>query len=63
MSQKVKITLVKSPIGKLPVQRATLRALGLRKIGRTKEFDRSNPAVDGMIRKVSFLLKVEEVNG
>lgn len=63
MAQKVKVTLAKSPIGKMPEHRATVRALGLRKVGKSRVFDRGNAAVAGMIRSVSHMLKVEEVNG
>lgn len=63
MAGKVKVTLIRSPIGKKPDHRATVRALGLRKIWRSNILDGSNPAVAGMIRKVSYMLKVEEVNG
>lgn len=63
MAGKVKVTLIESPIGKKPDHRATVRALGLRKMWRTNILDTSNPAVAGMIRKVSYMLKVEEVNG
>lgn len=63
MGKKVKVTLVVSPIGKKPDHRATVRALGLRRMWRSNILDASNPAVAGMIRKVSYMLKVEEVNG
>ncbi len=63
MAGKVKVTLVKSPIGKKPDHRATVRSLGLRKMWSSNILDASNPAVAGMIRKVSYMLKVEEANG
>ena len=56
---KIKIKLVRSTIGSLPKQRATVRALGLRKIGSVCEHEAS-PAVLGMIRVVSHLVTVEE---
>ncbi|MBM4406417.1 MAG: 50S ribosomal protein L30 [Chloroflexi bacterium] len=56
---KLKLTLVKSPIGHQPDQRATVRALGLRKLNATVEHT-STPAVRGMVQKVRHLLKVEE---
>ena len=37
MAEKLKITLVKSPIGAIPKQRATVEALGLRKLNKTVE--------------------------
>jgi large subunit ribosomal protein L30 len=58
---KVKITLIKSGIGYPKNQKATLVALGLRKMNATKEVE-SNPQMDGMIRTVSHLLKVEKAD-
>ena len=40
MADKVKVTLVKSTIGAIPKQRATVEALGLKKIGKTVELPR-----------------------
>jgi large subunit ribosomal protein L30 len=60
MAQKIKVTLIRSTIGRLPVQRATVRSLGLRKIGSSNVLD-ANPAVLGMVKKVSHLVSVEEV--
>jgi large subunit ribosomal protein L30 len=51
--------LVRSTIGALPKQRATVRSLGLRKIGSTVEQEAS-PAVLGMVKVVSHLVSVEE---
>ncbi len=59
MADKLKITLVKSPIGAIPKQRATVEALGLRKLNHTVEMP-DNDAVRGMIRHVNHLVKVEE---
>ena len=58
--QKFKITLVKSPIGAIPKQRATVQALGLRKIRQTVELQ-DNGATRGMIQRVNHLVKVEEI--
>ena len=55
---KIRIKLVRSTIGALPKQRATVRALGLRKIGSCTEKE-DTPAVLGMIRVVSHLVSVE----
>ena len=55
----LKITLKKSTIGALKVHKATVEALGLRKIGQTVE-QQDNPQIRGMIAKVSHLLSVEE---
>lgn len=60
--KKVTVTLEKSPIGRKPEHRATLRALGLRKRG-AKRVHTLNPSVKGMIQQVGYLLKVEETNG
>ena len=60
MADKLKITLVKSPIGAIPKQRATVEALGLKKVNKTVEMP-DNAAVRGMIQKVRHLVKVEEV--
>jgi large subunit ribosomal protein L30 len=57
---KIRITLVRSVIGSLPKQRATVRALGLRKIGSSIEQE-SSPAILGMVKVVSHLVSVEEV--
>ncbi len=57
---KVKITQVKSIIDRPKRQKRTMEALGLRKIGMTTEKE-LNDAVQGMIRKVEHLVKVEEV--
>ena len=57
---KIRIKLVRSVIGRLPKQRATVRALGLRKIGSSIEQEAS-PAVLGMVKVVSHLVTVEEI--
>jgi large subunit ribosomal protein L30 len=56
----LKITYVKSAIGRRHDQHETVRALGLRRLHQTVERPDS-PQVRGMIRKVEHLLKVEEV--
>ena len=56
---KLKITQVRSEIGQTQRHRGTLRALGLRGIGKTTERDES-PQVAGMLRKVRHLVRVEE---
>ena len=60
MADKLKITLVKSPIGATPKQRKTVEALGLKKMHQSVELADS-PATRGAIFKVSHLLKVEEI--
>lgn len=58
--KKLKITLTRSLIGNKKDQRATVRALGLGKIG-TLAVQEDNPTIRGMIHKVEHLVKVEEV--
>ena len=58
--EKVRVTLVRSTIGALKVQKATVAALGLRKIGQSKEFAVSD-SLNGMIKVVSHLIKVEKI--
>ena len=58
--KKLKITLVKSPIGAGPKNKKTVEALGLRKLNKTVEMP-DNEAVRGMIRQVRHLVKVEEI--
>lgn len=57
---KVKITLVKSTIGRKKDHIATVNALGLKKIGKTVEHE-ATPQIRGMINKVCYLLNVEEM--
>ena len=60
MAEKLKITLVKSPIGAIPKQKATVAALGLNKTDKTVE-QPDNAAIRGMIQNVRHLVKVEEI--
>ncbi len=60
MANKLKVTLVKSPIGAVPKHKATVEALGLRKLNKTVELP-DNEAVRGMIWHVKHLVKVEEI--
>ncbi len=55
----IRVTLVKSPIGYTQDQKATVRALGLRRMNQTVEHT-DTPALRGMLFKVSHLLRVEE---
>jgi len=57
---KLRITQVRSQIGQTERHRGTLRALGLGRIGRSREHTKS-PELDGMLRKVRHLVKVEDV--
>ncbi|PJJ29688.1 MULTISPECIES: 50S ribosomal protein L30 [Lacrimispora] len=60
MADKLKVTLVKSPIGAVPKHKATVEALGLKKLHKTVEMPDNN-AVRGMIANVRHLVKVEEI--
>ena len=60
MADKLKVTLIKSPIGAVPKNKKTVAALGLRKINQTNELP-DNQAVRGMLRQVQHLIKVEEL--
>jgi len=57
---KIRVRLVRSTIRCLPKQRATVRSLGLRKIGSYNDLE-ANPSVLGMVRVVSHLVSVEEI--
>ena len=57
-SNFVKVTQIKSPIGRRKDQRATLVGLGLNKLQRTRSLE-DTPAVRGMITKVQHLLRAE----
>jgi len=57
---KLRITLVKSPIGYERSQKGTVRALGLRRIRQTVEQEDTRD-IRGMVHKVRHLVKLEEV--
>ena len=57
---KVKLTQVRSVIGRPGRQRATMQALGLRKMNASVEHE-VTPQIEGMINKVKHLITVEEV--
>jgi large subunit ribosomal protein L30 len=57
-TKKIKVTLVKSPIGTKQSHRACVRGLGLRRMHHTFEVE-DTPAVRGMINKVYYLVKCE----
>jgi large subunit ribosomal protein L30 len=60
MYPKVKITQVRSLIKRPKDQKATIKALGLGRVNRTVEKE-VTPQILGMIKKVSHLVKLEEV--
>ncbi|MEZ4607844.1 MAG: 50S ribosomal protein L30 [Deinococcales bacterium] len=55
----MKITLKRSLIGTKKDHRDTVKALGLRKVGQSRDVV-DNPSIRGMIHKVAYLLEVEE---
>lgn len=62
MTKQLEITLVRSLIGRPQDQRATVNTLGLKKINKTVVHN-DNPAIRGMINKVSHLVSVTEIEG
>lgn len=61
MATKLKITQVRSALGRGAKQQGTIRALGLRKVGQTvTQSDR--PEIRGMVRAVEHLIEVEEID-
>jgi large subunit ribosomal protein L30 len=58
-SKKIRVTLVRSPIGYSQRQKRTVKALGLHKVHQTVE-QVDTPAVRGMIASISHLVEVEE---
>lgn len=58
-SGKLRVTLVRSINGTIGKHRATVRGLGLRRLNHTVELE-DTPAVRGMIRKVDYLVRVEQ---
>ncbi len=58
-SKTIKITLVKSPIGRLKKHKACLRGLGLSRMGQTVELE-DTPSINGMVRKVSYMVRTED---
>ena len=55
----IKIKLVKSPIGKVPKHRKTIKALGLRKLHQVVEKN-DTPQIRGMLKQVDYMIEVEE---
>lgn len=58
-NKTIKVTLVKSTIGAIPKHKATVAALGLKKLNKTVELP-DNASTRGMVNQVSHLVKVEE---
>jgi len=61
MAKKLLVKKIRSSISTKPNQRATLVALGLRKMNSSREHD-DNPVIRGMINKVKHLVEVKEIN-
>ena len=60
MAEKLRITVVKSPIGAVPKHRKTVEAMGLTKMHKTVELP-DNAATRGQIQQIGYMLKVEEI--
>lgn len=58
---KLRIKWVKSSIGYSQRQKATIKSLGLRRLGDTVEW-KDDPVTRGMVNRVKHLVEVEEVN-
>lgn len=58
--RKTKITQIRSAIGRPEIHKRTLKALGLKKMGQSV-VHMNTPQVQGMIKAISHLIKVEEV--
>ena len=60
MAEKLRITLVKSPIGAVPKHRKTVETMDLTKMHKTVELP-DNAATRGQIQQIGYMLKVEEI--
>ena len=59
--KKLKITLIKSTIGAVPKQVATVKSMGFKKLNSVVELP-DNSATRGQIQQISHLIKVEEIS-
>jgi large subunit ribosomal protein L30 len=59
---KIKVTLIRSTINRIEAHKRVVKSLGLNKMNSSRVHD-DNPVIRGMINKVSYLVKVEEVQG
>jgi large subunit ribosomal protein L30 len=59
-TKQLRVTLVKSPIGYTKRQKATVKALGLRRLNASVMHEDTSP-IRGMIEKISHLVEVEEI--
>ncbi|MGB2769492.1 MAG: 50S ribosomal protein L30 [Candidatus Zixiibacteriota bacterium] len=60
MAGRLRITQIRSAIGRVKEQKQMVRALGIKRLHQSVEHE-DNPAIRGMIQKVKHLVKVEEV--
>lgn len=57
--KNIKITQIKSAIGRLPKHKKTLIGLGLRHIGHTV-IRENTPSIQGMVKKIAYILRIQE---
>ena len=60
MMARIKVTQVKSQIGRLQNQKRTMEALGLRKMNQTVEHE-ATPTIIGRVNRVKHLVSVQEI--
>jgi large subunit ribosomal protein L30 len=58
--KQIKVTLVRSPLGFQPKHRACVRGLGLKRMHHTVVLE-DTPSIRGMVNKVNYMVRVEEV--
>lgn len=58
--KKLKLKLIRSISGRLPRHKATMSALGLRRLNQVVELV-DTPSIRGMVKQVNYLLQVEEI--
>ena len=59
--KNVRITQIRSGIGRPQDQKDTLKCLKIRRMHQSVEVDMENPTMAGMVRKIEHLLKIEEI--
>jgi large subunit ribosomal protein L30 len=62
MAKKIKITQIRSTIGRIEKQKRTMHALGIHRIGQSAIHE-ATPVINGMVDKVKHLVEIEEVDG
>lgn len=58
--KEINVTLVRSPIGALPKHKECVRGLGLKRMRQTVKLE-DTPSVRGMVNKIYYMVRVEEV--